>query len=282
MVKIIIGIILLLFLICILIVIADSNRFVVKEYTIYSDKLNNDTTFLFVSDIHCKEYGSDNRKLFDAIDKLDVDFALVGGDVMVARPGKNQQKGVSFVNNLSKRMKVYFAYGNHEYRAKIHPDKYGTLFNDFASEISSNNFVFLDNDKVNLNGISIYGYTMEEFFYIRRLKVPMSPSEIERKLGRMDENEFNILLAHDPEYFDTYSETEADLVLSGHFHGGIARLPFLGGVISPRFKLFPKYSGGKYDRNGSTMIVSHGLGMHSIPLRFLNPAELLVIHLKKD
>lgn len=282
MVKIILGIILLLFIVCVIIVCFDSNRFVVKEYTIKSDKLNKDTTFLFVSDIHCKEYGRDNRKLFKTIDAVNADFAVIGGDVMVSKPNRNQQKGINFVNNLSKRLPVYFAYGNHEQRAKLHENRYGNLFRKFKKSVSTDNVTFLDNDNIRVNGVNLIGYTMDENYYIRRIRLEMKPRAVYSLVGDMDESEYNILLAHDPEYFDTYAMTEADLVLSGHFHGGIARLPFVGGVISPRFKLFPDYSGGRYEKNNSVMIVSNGLGMHSIPFRFLNPAQLVVIHLKKD
>ena len=70
-------------------------------------------------------------------------------------------------------------------------------------------------------------------------------------------------------------------MLSGHVHGGIIRLPFLGGVISPALILFPKYDGGKYDIADKTLILSRGLGTHSIPVRMFNPGEMVLIDLKK-
>ena len=48
----------------------DSNRFVIREYTVKSDKLREDHDFLFISDLHNKEYGPGNEKLFEAIDKF--------------------------------------------------------------------------------------------------------------------------------------------------------------------------------------------------------------------
>lgn len=67
------------------------------------------------------------------------------------------------------------------------------------------------------------------------------------------------------------------MVLSGHLHGGIARLPLLGGVISPQFRLFPRYSGDCYEKDGKYIVVSKGLGTHTINFRFWNPAELVVL-----
>lgn len=70
----------------------------------------------------------------------------------------------------------------------------------------------------------------------------------------------------------------ADLILSGHFHGGVLRLPGIGGLIAPDFRLFPKYSGGIYKEANQTIVVSRGLGVHSMPLRIFNPPELLALH----
>lgn len=274
-------IIIILFIFGVTVIAIDSNRFVIREYTIESDKINKDRDILFISDLHCKEYGKGNSRLLKAIDSVKADYALVGGDIIVARKGKRQDKGIHFINELRKRMPVYYAYGNHEHRAKIHPASYGDMYKEYEEAVSGDNLVFLDNESVLIDGVNIIGFTMEEPYYLRRFKLDMKPDYIEKMVGKLPKDSFNILLAHDPEYFDTYSETDCDLVLSGHFHGGIARLPILGGVISPRFVLFPAYSGGRYDKSGTTMLVSHGLGMHSIPFRFNNPAELTVIHLKK-
>ena len=87
-------------------------------------------------------------------------------------------------------------------------------------------------------------------------------------------------MAHSPIYFNTYTKWEADLTLSGHLHGGIMRLPFVGGVIGPDFFIFPKYSGGLYKDNGKSMIVSCGAGMHTVNLRIFNPPELTLVELK--
>ena len=92
---------------------------------------------------------------------------------------------------------------------------------------------------------------------------------------------FQILLAHNPDYFPEYAAWGADLVLSGHLHGGVARLPLLGGVVSPRLHFFPRYDGGKFTHGNSVMIVSRGLGMHTIPFRFNNPGELVEITIRK-
>ena len=97
-------------------------------------------------------------------------------------------------------------------------------------------------------------------------------------LGRCDTETYTILLAHNPDYFPQYGAWGADLVCSGHVHGGVARVPFWGkGMISPSLRLFPQYDGGVFSEGKSTMLLSRGLGMHTIPFRLFNPAELLLV-----
>ena len=87
------------------------------------------------------------------------------------------------------------------------------------------------------------------------------------------------VIANATEYFEEYAAWGADMVLSGHVHGGIMKLPIFGGVISPKLVLFPKYDGGRFENGKATMILSRGLGMHTLPIRIFNPGELVVIHL---
>ena len=103
---------------------------------------------------------------------------------------------------------------------------------------------------------------------------------METKLSQVNiSNGFTILLSHRPECFNVYQNKNIDLVLSGHAHGGQFRLPFLGGVIAPNQGLFPKYDAGIYTENGTTMIVSRGIGNSIIPVRINNRPEIVIIEL---
>ena len=81
---------------------------------------------------------------------------------------------------------------------------------------------------------------------------------------------------------ETYAKWGADLTLSGHLHGGIMRLPILGGVIAPSYHLFPKYDAGLFRIGNQKMIVSVGLGSHSIKIRLFNPPKIDVITLQHE
>ena len=98
-------------------------------------------------------------------------------------------------------------------------------------------------------------------------------------MGEPEEGSYNILIGHNPDLLPSYSKWGADLVLSGHVHGGMIATPRGRGLISPRFVLFPRYYRGLYEMGKTKMILSGGLGNHSVHVRLFNRAELLVIRL---
>ena len=135
------------------------------------------------------------------------------------------------------------------------------------------------NEKISLPAanMDIYGLEIDMDYYGKFKKRNMETEYINRLLGKQQTSVFNILIAHNPDYFSTYADWGADLVVSGHIHGGLMKLPVLGGVISPALRLFPEYDGGEYKKGKSTMILSRGLGTHTLPIRIFNPGELVVI-----
>ena len=93
---------------------------------------------------------------------------------------------------------------------------------------------------------------------------------------------FNILVAHSPEFFDTYVRTDYDLVLCGHYHGGMINLPWVGPLLAPNLTLRPRHATGAYRKNGRVVIVTRGIGSHGVNVRLFNRPEIAVIDIKKD
>ncbi|MDE5792514.1 MAG: metallophosphoesterase, partial [Oscillospiraceae bacterium] len=95
-------------------------------------------------------------------------------------------------------------------------------------------------------------------------------------------NNYKILLSHRPELFEDYVTANFDLVLAGHAHGGQWRIPvILNGLYAPDQGLFPKFAGGFYQKENTTMIVSRGLARESTRIpRIYNQPELVVIDLE--
>lgn len=292
LISIVMGLILAaLFVICL-----DVNRFVVRDYTIYSDKVDREYKIALLADMHNKEYGKDNYKLISAIKDMNPDMVCCAGDILTARPGKDTSIALKLFKYL-KNYKVYYSLGNHEYRMKIYEDRYPGLYEDYAKKLKEDGVILLENDHAYFpnSNIRIQGLMIDREYYKRFDNVHMtgeyvdglikSGSNVDSYKNESGREDYCILLAHNPEFFGSYCESDADLIFAGHNHGGIVRLPLIGGLISPKLSLFPKYDGGLYNEGIKTMVLSRGLGSHTIPVRFFNPGELICVHLcpcKKD
>lgn len=269
--------------ICIIIMIRDINRFVVKRYELESDKISKDICFVVVSDLHNKSFGKDNYKLINAIDNLNPDYVLITGDILTGNRLVSYKPALEFIRRLSRKHKVIYGLGNHERRSEEFLDHDSNRYETYISKVREAGATVLVNDRYFLEDYNIYVYGIEiELKYYSKFRKKKMPSDyITSLLNTCDPDQYNIMLAHNPDYFEEYASWNPDLVLSGHVHGGIARLPLLGGVISPSYRLFPKYDGGLFKEKSSTMILSRGLGTHTLPVRFLNPGELPVVYIKK-
>lgn len=261
------------------VVICDTNRFVVRKYTLSSKKIDSPYHFVMLSDLHGKNFGKANERLMKEIDRINPEGVYIAGDMITAKPGKDFSVTAAFIRELSEKYPVYYGSGNHEYRMEIYKKKYKDMSERFETAIRHKGLERLKNRKIPVKNrnITVYGVEIDKEFYKKTHVPKMTGAYLEKKLGRPDRSRFNILIAHNPSYFPAYAEFGADLVLSGHVHGGIARIPFLGGVISPALRLFPKYDGGRYREGESVMILGRGLGTHTIPVRFLNPGELVEV-----
>ena len=281
MIEVILACIGAAFIFCLIISAWDCNRFVIAEYEIESDKVTRPCKFVLLSDLHNKSYGKDHEKLIDRINGISPDAVLVAGDMMTA--SKEQPEGVllSLMRQLAARYKIYYGMGNHEQRMELYPEYYGTIYDDYVAKLRETGIEPLINESVWLPeyNVSVCGSMIDTCYYKKFRKYPMDEHYLTKLLGEPREDACQILIAHTPQYFEEYAAWGADVVVSGHIHGGIMRLPVLGGVLSPNMTLFPKYDGGRFVRGKATMILSRGLGTHTIPVRIFNPGELVVIRL---
>jgi len=275
----IIGIAFLVILFFVIVMIVDGNRFMIREYTLESDKINKEYTFALLADLHNRSYGADNVKLVAAVDKVKPDVILTAGDMLTAKPGKSFETALSFMKQIAKKYPVYYGIGNHEYRMKLYREDYGDAFEKYTGALKEAGIHVLDNSTAVAEEFVVTGVSIDRKYYKRFKKTVMDRQYLPDTIGSAVPDKFHILLAHNPEYFEEYAGWGPDLVVSGHVHGGIMRLPVLGGVISPKLVLFPKYDGGLFKKDKTTMILSRGLGMHTLPIRIFNPGELVVIHL---
>lgn len=264
----------------------ENSTFKIKRYTICHEKIGkeaNGMKIAFLSDLHNNCYGKGNSKLLQAIQDEKTDLILIGGDMLIGKNGNYMDNACTLLQNLSMQFPVYYANGNHESRMKFNPDKYEDRYRTYEKQLQSMGIKMLCNESITLSKehIVITGLELDEYYYQKGKKVVMGESDMEDFVGASDKDNFQILLAHHPEFFEEYNKWGANLILSGHNHGGMVRIPLLGGVISPQYQLFPKYDGGIYKKDGNQMILSRGLGTHTIKIRLFNTPELCMIELKE-
>jgi uncharacterized protein len=230
---------------------------------------------LQISDLHNKEFGKGQAVLLRNIEKAEPDIIVVTGDLIDSRR-TNIDKAMDFIRGAVKLAPVYYVTGNHEGLTEEYPE--------LEKQLIQTGVILLKNKliqlkykgaAINLAGINDPVYEMVTGNYNGFSEKLILEEQLEGiKEGRTDR--YTVLLAHRPEFIDTYAQYGIDLVFSGHAHGGQFRLPFIGGLIAPGQGLFPKYTSGKYNKKNTTEIVSRGLGNSIIPLRVFNRPQIFV------
>ena len=278
------GLLLIVFLIAIFgicVIIRDMNRFVVAPYEIRSRKIKKKYTFVMLSDLHNKSFGIRNDRLIKAVVDCHPDSIITAGDMYTSKKGTGFDNALALLEALSNRFPVYIANGNHESKTQIKPDDFDNMYGQFVDRLASLGLRPLVNERLALPEINIdlCGLQIGQEYFGHFTKKEITETYMDKLVGKANRDCFQILIAHNPVYFKKYADWGADLVLSGHIHGGVVRLPWLGGVISPTATFFPKYDGGRFQEGTSTMILGRGLSTHTLPIRMWNPGEIVLVTL---
>ena len=265
-----------------------TNKIDVTEYSILNEKIPqefNDFKIVQLSDFHSNGYKDTTDIIINKIENINPDIVVMTGDMVSWEIG-NIDELEKLISSLSINYPIYYINGNHEQLLEI---TNLNEYNEFLNKIKSlgvtyikNNFVEIIRDGQSINLYEIDIPLMEgNGLYVKEGE--LDDDYINSKLSNIKSNKFNILLAHNPLFIDEYSSWGADLVLSGHIHGGIIKIPIIDvGVLSPEKKFFPKYDSGEFKVGDTTMIVNRGIGTSSIKLRVFNNPEISVITLKSN
>jgi hypothetical protein len=249
-----------------------------EYYRIVTEVTPASKRIVLLTDLHGNRHGRENEKLLSQIDAAQPDLVCICGDMITYKKRKKSslsekdtKRTLSFLRVLAKQYPVYYSPGNHEIRL---PD-----YGEYKEEIKKTGIHYLENEWAYPDGeYAIAGLDLPEYWYHKCWeKRQMKNSDLEALLGEPEQGRFTVLLAHNPEYFPQYAKWGADMVCSGHVHGGMVRIPFLGGVISPSLRLFPRFDAGLYREENKSMVLSRGLGLHHIKIRIFNPPEISVI-----
>lgn len=284
--KIIISVIVLLIIVVIIEIRRELSTFRTVHYEIRIPGMDGKKKVLFLSDLHNHVYGWENERLLEAVKKEEPDLILIGGDMLVGKERQCYRVALEFVKRLPEICPVYYVNGNHEQRMKEDPEHYEASFAEYRQELIESGVWFLENESVYLKwkkvDLKITGLEIPLRCYTHFYKEYPQKEEILDRIGEQENGVYEILLAHNPSYMNCYLERGADLILSGHLHGGIVRIPGVAGAISPSFEIFPKYSGDHYREGDTDIVVSKGLGTHTFNIRLFNPAEIVILHFEGE
>ena len=264
--------ILILILIIIILIpfcLYQNKHLVITTYTYESEKLGADLDgyrIVQISDLHNAAFGKENKKLLETIRSCSPDIIIITGD-LVDSNHTNVERAVAFVKEAVKIAPVYYVTGNHEYW--LDPSENEQMMQGILAAGAYD----LDDEAVRIK-------KGDSSFLLVGLDDQHLSDETLKNLLQEQKNELSIVLAHEPQYLQNYANAEADLVLTGHAHGGQIRLPFVGGIVAPDQGFLPEYTSGQYNNTDTEMIVSRGLGNSIIPVRLFNYPEVVCVELR--
>ena len=275
------GIIAAVCLAAFLAVFISNTRISTASYTVTLENLESPVRLVLISDLHGKSFGKDNARLIAKIQEQTPDAIFLVGDMLDKKADEaDVQSLLALTEKLLKIAPVFFSMGNHE---QVYLKTDVTLLDRVAQTgavVVNDSYV-----DVTVAGQPLrIGGTMGHGFAFGRTEEEFTSSPEYVFLKAFENTELpKICLAHMPDTFifnGAYTLWDVDLVLSGHTHGGLVRLPFIGGLYAPMQGLFPKYDRG-YFRLGThmQMVITSGLAGHGLLPRVNNPPEIAVIDL---
>lgn len=250
-----------------------NNRITISNIAVTDEKIPDrfqDFKILQISDLHNKEFGKNQATLIKKTKEINPNIIVITGD-FIGYKDVSIEKSMEYIWQATAIAPIFFVPGNHERMSSLYKELEKQLL-QAGVYIIGNEDVYLEKGK---ESIRLLGMNDPTFF--------RNGLTFEGELSKLMDTKykgFQILLSHRPELINLYQKYKVDLVLSGHAHGGQFRFLFLKGVIAPNQGLFPKYTSGLYEKEGTKMIVSRGLGNSVVPQRIGNRPELVVITLK--
>lgn len=238
----------------------------ISRYTYTSDKITeglDGIKIVHISDLHNKEFGNDSSRLISLILKEAPDLIIISGDLVDSRH-TDVEAALDFVSQAKDIAPVYYSTGNHEER--LDKETYAYLLSSLE-EIgvhvlqNGSETVYFGDEAIVIFGLRDGTLEMLEDAY-------------------NDTDKLKLMIAHRPQHIEIYSKLGADLVFSGHAHGGQVRIPFIGGILAPDQGFFPKLTEGVHTFGDTAMVISRGLGNSLCPIRVNNRPELVSVTLK--
>lgn len=229
---------------------------------------------VLLTDLHGHEYGKGNADLLERVAAEEPDAIFMAGD-MIDRAAQLEMIP-ALADGLSAIAPTYYVTGNHEWATGTNTVReLKPMLAEHGVTVLSNRYELLER---NGDRIVLAGVDDPNGFADQR-----TPEELAALIGEEAPGLFTVLLAHRNTEFARYAAAGYDLVLSGHGHGGIVRLPFTDGLIGANRQFFPTHMSGRYTEGDSVLYVSRGLGNNTTPFpgfRLFNRPEVVSLTLR--
>lgn len=284
---------------------AGTARFETTFYQIDNEKVKNPVRIVAISDLHNTTFGKNNCKLIERIVSLEPDLITILGDMNVYGD-ENIDVVVSLCEQLVEIAPVCYTYGNHENEMVFGSDMTGEFMEALADQYTVDEYGTIDYSRIapvdarlpealERLGVLILNNNSESI-RVEEVQVdvvgidnlsgtyfPYSYHIVEEVLDTEPQN-LKLILTHRPllDYAISFQEDlHYDLILCGHTHGGIIRLPGVGGMFAEG-GFWPWFTGkgreaGCYKTDQGSVIVSRGMGNRWPIPRINNVPELVVV-----
>jgi predicted MPP superfamily phosphohydrolase len=253
---------------------AFSEKLYTARYLLYSEKITAPLRIVMLSDLHGSFYGKNQEELLGAIEDCDPHLVVIAGDLFDEYT--THTAATALLKGITEKFPCYYVTGNHEYATDLKEvkdllDQYGVqpLWGEGV-------LLSLQDQEIFLAGIADENHSL----YFQSPPLPDTAGQLSHleKERQEQSDRFSLLLCHRP-VPELFNEGGFDLILSGHNHGGQFRIPGLvNGLFAPSQGFFPKYAGGRYTLESSTLIVGRGLAKNRIP-RLFNRPEVVCIEI---
>ena len=257
----------------------ENNRLTLSRYSVESSRLPwefDGFSIVHLSDLHSKCFGPGQSRLLRRVDQLAPDLVCITGDLIDKR--RYHRNGIApaltLCRELVQERPVVFVSGNHEAALPFYPQLQRVLKNMGV--------IVLENQALRLyrEGAALYICGLRDLAFIRENRLPFQREVF--RLCQQAKGDFTLLLCHRPEPLEEYGAAGADVVLSGHAHGGQFRVPGAGPLWMPNQGIFPPLAEGIHKFGPTSMIISRGLGNSLFPQRLLNWPEVVFITLNRQ
>lgn len=244
-----------------------NNGLTVSRYEYRSPKVGaalDGATVVQISDLHNHRFGEGQGRLLAAVAGLEPDLVVITGD-MVDCHRTDLAPALELVRGLVALAPVYYVTGNHEWVLR------DSLRRELLTRLEEAGATVLEDAVDRLEeGITLVGLSDES----------LRGDALEELTADLSRSNLTVLLAHRPHYLERYAATGADLVFSGHAHGGQVRLPLVGGLYAPGQGALPELTAGVHTDGETTMVISRGLGNSTFPQRMFNRPEVVAVTLR--